>query len=319
MEYTEFSAEISDEELSEEIKKIQKQNGRKVPVEDRPAKEGDTVVIDFDGYVDGKQFDGGKAEDYTLVLGSHSFIDTFEDQIAGHNIGDEFDVNVTFPDTYQEKSLENKPAVFKCKLKEIKEEVFPEIDDEFAAEVSEFDTLEEYKEDLKTNLLEKKLETEKNKAKDEILEKITEASEMEIPEVMVTERARVQARNVQMDLQNYGIQFDQYLGMLGMTAEQFLEQQKPGALKMIKGRLVLEAIAKAEGLEATEEDVQKQFEEMAQVYRMDVDKVKEAIVGDELEDLKIDIMCTKASDFILENGKAVPAKEEEPAEEKTEE
>lgn len=330
LEYTEFSAEVSDEEVQTELERTQKQNGRKVPVEDRPAQDGDEVSIDFDGYVNGRQFDGGKAEGYTLVLGSHSFIDTFEDQVIGHNPGDEFDVNVTFPDVYQSKELEGKPAVFKCRLNEIKKEVLPEIDDEFAAEVSEFDTLDEYKEDVRAQLLKKKTESAKNTAKDEIIEKAVANAQMDIPDVMVEEQARSIARNIQMNMQQYGIAFDQYLEMMGQTEAQFLNAQKPSALKSIKSRLVLEAIAKAEGLEATEEDIEEQYSEMAEAYQMAVEKIKEAISDEEKEDLKADIAATKASDFLLSNGKAVPKKEEaaeapeeeapsEPAEEAAEE
>lgn len=316
LEYTEFSVEVSDEEIDKEIEKVREQNSRMVPVEDRPAAEGDTVEIDFDGYVDGKQFDGGKAENYSLELGSHSFIDNFEDQIAGHNAGDEFEVNVTFPDTYGTKELEGKPAVFKCKLNEIKTKVLPDVDDEFAAEVSEFDTLEEYRTDVKAGLEKKKYEDAKNKAIDELLTKAVANAEMDIPDVMVREQAKVGAQNMQMNLQQYGIGMDQYLQMLGMSYEQFVESQKPSARKLIQSRLLLDAIAKAEGLEATKEDIDKQFEEMAEVYQMTVEKVREVYIGDEYEDLKADIAVNKASELLFANGVAVPApvKEEEETE-----
>ncbi len=314
LEYTEFSVEASEEDITREIEAEREKNSRQVPVEGRPAQDGDTVTIDFDGYVDGKQFDGGKAEGYGLVLGSHSFIDTFEDQIVGHNIGDEFDVNVTFPDQYGTKALEGKPAVFKVKLHEIKEKSLPELDDEFAAEVSEFDTLEEYKADVKTKIEERKLNDAKNRAKDQLIAKVVETSEMEIPEVMINEQADTASRQMQMNLQQYGISMQQYLDMLGQTPQQYFESQKPGALRTIQSRLVLEAIAKAEGLEASEDDVQEQYNEMAEVYQMSVEKIMDAISPEELEDLKSDIAASKAADFLFDNATAVaaPAEEETP-------
>lgn len=318
LEYTEFTIEVSDEEIEKEIEKVREQNSRMIPVEDRPAAEGDTVELDFDGYVEGKQFDGGKCENYSLELGSHSFIGDFEEQIEGHNAGDEFEVNVTFPEEYGAKELAGKPAVFKCRLNEIKTKELPEVDDEFAAEVSEFDTLEEYKEDVKKNLADKKTEDAKNNAINELIEKAVENAEMDIPDVMVLEQAKVGAQNMAMNLQQYGMEMDQYLQMLGMTYDQFVISQKPSALKLIQSRLILGAIAKAEGLEATEEDITEQFEQMAEVYNMSVEKVREVYIGDEYEDLKEDIAVNKASNLLFECGVAAPAPAAEEKEEETE-
>lgn len=321
LEYTAFTVDVTDEDVDKEIQNAREQNSRKVKVTDRPAQDGDKVYLAFEGFVDGKTFDGGKADNYGLVLGSHSFIDTFEEQICGHNVGESFDVNVTFPDTYATKELEGKPAVFKCTLNEIEETILPEADDEFASEISEFETFEEYKADLKKSIETRKTNDAKNKAKDELLQKASDNAEMILPDAMVNEQAQTLARQMQMNLQQYGIGMEQYLEMLGQTPEQFLAAQRPYAVKTIKGRLTLEAIAQAEGLLATEEDVNKQFEEMAEAYNMEVEKVREAISADEIEDLKHDIAANKAAEFLFENGVAVeaPAEEEETEENAAEE
>lgn len=321
LEYTAFTVDVTDEDVDKEIQNAREQNSRKVKVTDRPAQDGDKVYLAFEGFVDGKTFDGGKADNYGLVLGSHSFIDTFEEQICGHNVGESFDVNVTFPDTYATKELEGKPAVFKCTLNEIEETILPETDDEFASEISEFETFEEYKADLKKSIETRKTNDAKNKAKDELLQKASDNAEMILPDAMVNEQAQTLARQMQMNLQQYGIGMEQYLEMLGQTPEQFLAAQRPYAVKTIKGRLTLEAIAQAEGLLATEEDVNKQFEEMAEAYNMEVEKVREAISADEIEDLKHDIAANKAAEFLFENGVAVeaPAEEEETEENAAEE
>ena len=310
LEYTAYTVEVTDEDVDKEIKEAQEKNGRTAEVTDRAAKDGDKVYINFDGYVDGKAFDGGKAENYGLVLGSHSFIDTFEDQIVGHNVGDAFDVNVTFPDTYASKELEGKAATFKVELISIEETILPELDDEFASEVSEFDTFAEYKEDVKKNIEKRKTNDAESKAKDELLQKAGDNAEMIIPDQMVNEQARSLAQQMAMNMQNYGISFDQYLQMIGQTADQYIATQRPYAVKTIKGRLTLEAIAEAEGLLATDEEVEQQFQEMADAYHMEVAKIKEAISAEELEDLKHDIAANKAAAFLLENGVAVEAKEE---------
>lgn len=319
LEYTAYTVEVTDEEIDQEIEADRKKNGRTVEVTDRAAQDGDKVYINFDGYVDGKQFEGGKAENYGLVLGSHSFIDTFEDQIVGHNVGDAFDVNVTFPDTYASKELEGKPAVFKVELISIEQTILPELDDEFASEVSDFETFAEYKDDVRKTIEKRKTNDAETKAKDELLQKAGDNAEMTIPDAMVNEQARTLARQMAMNMQNYGISMDQYLQMLGQTEDQFVATQRPYAVKTIKGRLTLEAIAEAEGLLATDEDVEEQMNEMAKAYNMDVAKIKEAISAEEMEDLKHDIAANKAADFLLSNGVAVEAPEEPAAEEESKE
>ena len=317
IEYTAADTTVSDEEVEEELEKTRELNSRRVPVTDRPAQMDDIADIDFDGYVDDKPFEGGKSEGYTLTLGSHSFIDTFEDQICGHNVGDEFDVNVTFPEDYHAKELAGKPAVFKCKLNDLKVKELPELDDEFAAEVSEFDTLDEYKTDVRKGLEDKKKEAAKAEAEREIIKKIVDNSKMEIADLMVDMQVRQQADEFAYRMESQGIPMDQYLQLVGQTREKFLSDLRPHALQTIKERLVLEAIAKAENLEATEEDLEAEIQKMADMYKMDLDKVKELVTDKEKDSMKEDIAVNKAADFVYENGVAVekPAEEETPAEE----
>ena len=311
LEYTAFSVEVTDEDIAKEIETEQKKNGRTQEVTDRAAQEGDKVYLAFDGYVDGKPFDGGKADNYGLVLGSHSFIDTFEDQVAGHNTGDAFDVNVTFPDTYASKELEGKPAVFKCVLNKIEATELPTVEE--VAEDLGFDSADAYKADVAKSIETRKTNDAMAKAKDELIQKAADNAEMILPDQMVNEQAQALARQMTMNMQQYGISMEQYLQMIGQTEEQFIQTQRPYAVKTIKGRLTLEAIAQAEGLTATDEDVEKQFAEMAEAYKMDIEKVREAIGAEELEDLKHDIAANKASDFLFENGVAVEAPAEEEA------
>ena len=318
IEYTKISTEVTDEEVDKEIERTRDLNSRQVPVEDRAAQEGDIVDIDFEGTVDGKTFDGGKATGYTLTLGSHSFIDTFEEQIAGHNIGDEFDVNVTFPEDYQAADLSGKPAVFKCKLNGIKVKEVPELDDEFASEVSEFDTLDEYKADVKKGLEEHRASEAKSVAQREILQKVVENSEMEIPELMLDAQANQAAQDFAMRMQSQGIALEQYLQLVGQTPETFMEQIRPHALQQTKERLVLEAIANAENIEPTEEDIETELKKMADMYGMDLEKAKELMSDQETEQMKKDLATSKAAQFLYENGKGVE-KKEEPKEEKKEE
>ncbi len=319
VEYTKVDAVVTDEEVNAEIERTRELNSRQVPVEDRAAKEGDIVDIDFDGSVDGKAFDGGKATGYTLTLGSHSFIDTFEEQIAGHNIGDEFDVNVTFPEDYQAADLSGKAAVFKCKLNGIKVKEMPELDDEFASEVSEFDTLDEYKADVKKNMQARKEENAKADAQKEILKKVVEDSEMEIPELMIDAQANQAAQDFAMRMQSQGIALDQYLQLVGQTPETFMEQIRPHALQQTKERLVLEAIAKAENIEPSDEDIETELKKMADMYGMDVEKAKELMADQEKDQMRKDLATSKAADFLYENGKAVEKKEEPKKEEAKEE
>ena len=324
IEYTATDLTVTDEEVDQDIERTRELNSRRVPVEGRPAQMGDIADIDFDGYVDDKQFDGGKAEGYTITLGSHSFIDTFEDQIVGHNIGDEFDVNVTFPEDYHAEELKGKPAVFKCKLNDLKVKELPELDDEFAAEVSEFDTLEEYKADIRKGIEVRKKDAAKADAEREIVKKIAEAAQIDVAEPMIDAQARQSADDFAMRMESQGIPMDQYLQLVGQTREKFMEDIRPHALQTIRERLVLEAIAKAEEIEVTEEDVEAEVKKMAESYGMDVEKMKEFLSEKEKEGMKVDIAVSRAADFVYEHGVAVEKPEEEapaeeaPAEEKAE-
>lgn len=324
IEYTAADIAVTDAEIDEDIERTRELNSRRVPVEGRPAQMGDIADIDFDGYVDDKPFEGGKSEGYTITLGSHSFIDTFEDQICGHNIGDEFDVNVTFPEDYHAEELKGKPAVFKCRLNDLKTKELPELDDEFASEVSEFDTMEEYRADIRKGIEERKKEGAKGDAIREIVKKVVDGSSMEVAELMIDAQARQSADDFAMRMQSQGISMDQYLNLVGQTREKFMEDIRPHALETIKERLVLEAIAKAENIEVTEEDVEAEIQKMADMYKMDLEKAKELLSDKEKESIKEDLAVSKAADFIYENGVAVekPAEEERaeeaPAEEKAE-
>ena len=311
LEYTAADLSVPEEEVEKELERVRELNSRRVPVDGRAAKEGDIVDIDFEGFIDGKDFQGGKAEGYVLTLGSHSFIDTFEEQIAGHSVGDEFDVNVTFPEDYQAEDLAGKPAVFKCKLNDIKSKELPEIDDEFASEVSEFDTLEEYKEDIRKKFRERKETEAKSAAESELVGKLVAASEMDIPDLMLDAQAQQSAQDFAMRMESQGIQFEQYLNLVGQTPEKFMEDIRPHALATIQQRLVLEAVAKAENIEITEEMIDEELKKMADAYGMELDKLKEMVSDKEIEGMKVDLAVSKAADFLYDNGVAVEPKEEE--------
>lgn len=316
LEYTAADITVPEEEVDKELERVRELNSRRVPVDGRAAKEGDIVDIDFEGFIDGKDFQGGKAEGYVLTLGSHSFIDTFEDQIAGHSVGDEFDVNVTFPADYQAEDLAGKPALFKCKLNDIKSKELPEIDDEFASEVSDFETLEEYKEDIRKKFRERKEQEAKTEAQNELVKKLVENCEMDIPDLMLDAQAEQSARDFAMRMESQGIPFEQYLNLVGQTQEKFMEDIRPSALQTLKSRLALEAVAKAENIEITEEMIDEELQKMADAYQMELDKVKEFMGEAEKESMKTDLAVSKAADFLYENGVAVEAKKEEaPAEE----
>lgn len=296
VEKTEVS--VSDEEIETELNRVREQNARILTVEDRPVADGDETVIDFEGFVDGTPFAGGKGEDYKLVIGSHSFIDTFEEQLIGKNVGEETEVNVTFPQEYHAQELAGRPAVFKVKIKGITAKELPELDDEFAMDVSEFDTLAEYKEDIRKNLLEKKEKEAKYAKEDAVVDKIIEASTMEIPDAMVDTQTRQMAEEYAQRLQMQGLSLEQYFKFTGMNANSFMENLKPQALKRIQCRLVLEAVAKAENIEVSDEELEKEYETMAQSYRMEKEKLIELISEKEKEQIKMDIAVQKAVDIV---------------------
>ena len=292
---------VTDDEVDEEIKKELNKNSRRVDVTDRAAKNGDIVLIDYSGSVDGEKFDGGTAEDHRLELGSHSFIDTFEDQIEGHNIGDEFDVNVTFPEDYHEKSLEGKQAVFAVKLKGITEKQVPELDDDFVSDVSEFDTVEDYKADIKQSLEDKKKAAARRKKEDETVKALVEDSRMEIPQPMIDTEADQLIQGYDSRMRSQGLDLKQYLQYTGMTAEKLKDDMKEQAKLNIESRLVLEAVADAEKIEVSDEEIEKEIQEMADNYGMPLDSMKSLITDNERKSISTDLKIKKAVDLIIES------------------
>ena len=290
--------EVTDEEVDTEINRVRESNARMIDIDDRAAQDGDTVVIDFDGYVDGKQFEGGKAEDYSLVLGSHSFIDNFEEQLEGKNIGEDVTVNVTFPENYQAEELQGKPAEFKVKIKEIKVKELPELDDDFEQDVSNFDTIAEYKEDLKKKLAENKEEALKREREETVIGKIIENAQMDIPEQMVEAQTRQMTQEFAQRLSSQGLSIDQYMQFTGLTPQKMIEELKPQALKRIQSRLVLEAVVAAENIETSEDELNKEIENMASMYQMEVDKLKEVIGEEEKKQISLDLAVQKAVEMV---------------------
>lgn len=298
-------------DVNAEIDKVREQNSRMITVENRGIKKDDTAVIDFEGFVDGEAFQGGKGEDYPLVIGSHSFIDDFEDQLIGKKVGEEVEVNVNFPEEYHEASLKGKPALFKVAIKEIKMKELPKLDDEFASEVSEFETLKDYKASVKKSLTEKKKEEVKREKENEVIEKVVENITVDIPAAMIDEQVQQMVQEFASRIASQGIAFEQYMQMTGMTPEALMGQMKPEAEKRIKTRLTLEAIVKAENIKATAKDIDKEIENMANMYQMEVDKVKEMIGDAQKEQIAMDVAVQKAVDFVVKNAVEVEKNEEE--------
>lgn len=299
VEVSKADTEVTDADIEEELKKVQDQNSRTVSVEDRAVKDGDMTVIDFEGFVDGTAFDGGKGENYPLTIGSHSFIDNFEEQLIGMNIGEEKEINVTFPEDYHAENLKGKPAVFKVSVKEIKEKQLPELDDDFAQDVSDFDTLAEYKEDLKKKVSERKEADAKSKKESEVLEKVVEAAKMDIPQAMIDTQVNRMVEDFAARLQQQGLSVEQYFQYTGLTPDKIMEDMKPEALKRIKNSLVLEAIAKAENIEVSDEELEEELKKMADMYKMEVEKIKEFMQEAEQKQMKDDIAVQKAVDLIV--------------------
>lgn len=299
VEVAKCDTEVTDEDVNEELTKVQNQNSRTVTVEDRAVKDGDMTVIDFEGFVDGVAFEGGKGENYPLTIGSHSFIDTFEDQIVGMNIGDEKEINVTFPEDYHVEDLKGKPAMFKVKVNEIKEKQLPELDDDFAQDVSDFDTLAEYKEDLKKTIAERKEKEAKAKKEDEAIAKIIESSKMDLPEAMVNTQVNRMVEEFAQRLQQQGLSIDQYFQYTGMTADKIVEEMKPEAVKRIQSRLVLEAIVKAENIEVSDDEFEAELQKMADAYGMEIEKIKEFMGEYESKQIREDVAIQKAVELIV--------------------
>ena len=291
--------EVTDADVEAELKKVQ------VSVEDRAVADGDQTVIDFEGFVDGKAFEGGKAEDYTLVIGSHSFIDTFEDQLIGKNIGEDVEVNVTFPAEYHAAELAGKPATFKVKIKEIKMKELPELNDEFASEVSEFETLDAYKEDVKNKLAETKQAQATAENENNVVQKVVDNAQMDIPAPMVDEQVRNMIEDYARRLQSQGISFDQYLQFTGSTIEQLQEQMRPQAELRLRTRLVLEAVVAAEKIEPSDELVEAEIKKMSENYKMDAEQIKTIMGEAGMAQMKADMAVQEAVDFLVAEAKLV--------------
>lgn len=305
VEVEKADAEVTDEDVEKELKKVQDQNSRLLTIEDRPVADGDETVIDFEGFVDGAAFDGGKGEDYPLTIGSHSFIDTFEEQLIGKNIGEECEVNVTFPTEYHAENLAGKPATFKVTVKEIKVKELPELNDEFAGEVSEFETLDEYKADLKAKLAESKQKAAAAENENRVVAKVVENAAMEIPQAMIDSQAENMVNDYGRRMQSQGLSLQQYMQYTGMTIENLKDQMKPQAEKNIRTRLVLEAVAKAENIEVSEEAVDAELQKMADAYKMELDKLKSYMGENEKKQMKEDLAVQEAVDFLVAEAKLV--------------
>ena len=299
VEVQKTKSEVTEEDIETEIKRAREKNSRLITVEDRGIEDGDQVTIDFDGSVDGKRFEGGKAEDYPLTIGSHTFIDNFEEQLIGKTTGEECEVNVTFPAEYHVEELKNKPAVFKVKVKEIQRKELPEANDDFASEVSDFDTMEEYKKDLTEKLQAEKIEAAKTADEDKVVAKVIENATMEIPDQMVEEQVNGMVNDYARRLESQGISFKQYVEITGMTAEKMMEDMKPQALKRIQTRLVLEAVAKAEDIQVSDEEFDAELQKMADMYKMELSQIKEFMGEFEGKQIRSDIAIQKAVDLIV--------------------
>ena len=305
VEVEKADAAVTAEDVEAELKRVQEQNARLLTVEDRPVADGDQTVIDFEGFVDGKGFEGGKAEDYPLTIGSHSFIDTFEEQLIGKNIGEECEVNVTFPTEYHAAELAGKPAMFKVTVKEIKVKELPALDDEFASEVSEFDTLDEYKQDIEKKLQERKEKAAASQNEDRVVAKVVENASMEIPEKMIDAQVDNMLRETAQRMQSQGLSMDLYMKYTGMTADQMKDQMRPEAVKRIQTRLVLEAVAKAENIETSEEKLDEEIAKMAEAYKMEADKLKSYMTDSDKDQMKQDLAVQAAVDLLVSEAKLV--------------
>ena len=297
--------EVTEADIDEAIGKEQDKNSRLVTVEDRAAENGDTVKINFDGTMDGVAFEGGKGENYPLVLGTGNFIEGFEDQIVGHSTGDEFDVNVTFPENYHAKDLAGKPAVFKCELLEIQRKEFPEVNDEFASEVSEFDTLEEYKADLRKKLEDAKMKSAAAQNENNVIAKVCENAQIDIPAPMIEMQTEQMIDDYARRMQSQGLPLDQYMQYTGMTMDKLKDQFRPQAERNLKTRLVLEEVAKAENIQVSEEAVDAEIKKMAEAYKIEPEKMKEYLGDAEKENITMDLKVQEAVDFLVAEAKLV--------------
>ena len=301
VEVDKFSNRVTAKEIDAKLEEERNKNARTVNVEGRPVQKDDEVILDFEGFVDGVAFDGGKGENYSLTIGSNTFIPGFEDQLIGVEAGKEVEVNVTFPEDYHEESLKGKPAVFKCTVHEIKAKELPELDDEFASEVSEFDTLEELKADIKAKIKEQKNAEGKSAQQEQALDTIIAATEMDIPDAMVETEARQMVDSFGQRIQQQGLTMQQYMQFTGMDTEKMLEEMRPQAMKRIQTRLVLEAIVAAENMVTSDERLDEEIAKMAEMYSMEADQLKSYMGDAEKEQMKKDIAVEDAVQFILDN------------------
>ena len=307
---------VSDEEVNEELERQRKLGARDVTVTDRAIQKDDIVKLDYEGSIDGVPFEGGKDEGHLLTIGSGAFIPGFEDGLIGKKTGEDCEVKVTFPDEYHADELAGKEAVFKCHIHEIRAKELPELNDEFASDISEYETLAEFKDSLRKQMEENKEKDARLKREDECVEALIEDSEMELPDAMVETQQRQMVNDMSMQLSMQGLNMQQYMQMTGSTRDTLMEQARPQAIQRIKARLVLEEVAKKENIEATDEDFEKKLEEMAKQYRMDLEKVKELTGDREEKQIREDIVVEKAAQFLVDNAKATkePKKEDEKAE-----
>ncbi len=299
---------VTDEEVDAEIEREREKSARNVTVDDRPVEDGDMTTLDFEGFVDGVAFEGGKGESYPLTIGSGAFIPGFEEQLIGAKIGEETEVKVTFPEDYQAEHLQGKEAVFKCTVKEIRKKELPELNDEFASDVSEFETLAEYREDVKKNLEEQKKKDAEAQKEDAAVKAAVEDSEMDIPEAMLETQQKRMVEEFAQRITMQGLSMEQYFQFTGTDYQQMVEQVKPQAEERIRSRLVLEAVAKAEKLEITDEEYEDELKTMADVYQMELEKVKELMDNRAEKDIKLDLLVKKAAAFIADNAKESKAK-----------
>ena len=303
-----IETEVTEEEVDAQIEKERENNARNVTVDDRPVEDGDMTTLDFEGFVDGEAFEGGKGESYPLTIGSGAFIPGFEEQLVGAKIGEETEVKVTFPEDYQAEHLQGKEAVFKCTVKEIRKKELPELNDEFASDVSEFDTLAEYRADVRKNLEEQKAKDAKREREDAAVKAAVEDSEMEIPEAMLETQQKQMVDEFAQRITMQGISMEQYLQMTNTNYQQMVDRVKPQAEERIRSRLVLEAVAKAEKLDATDEEYEEELKVMADVYQMETDKVRDLMGEREKKGILQDLAVRKAAEFITENAKESKAK-----------
>ncbi len=315
LEATKKAVSVTDADVDEEIKKVQDRDARMVTVEDRPAQNGDSVVIDFEGFLDGVPFEGGKAENHTLSLGSGQFIPGFEEQVVGHSTGEEFDVNVTFPEDYHAQELKGKPVVFKVKLHEIKKKELPEVDDDFVKDVSSFDTLAEYRDDIRKKLLESREKAANDEMENQLIDKLVDLVKGEIPEAMYQNKINEDIRDFGYRLQSQGLDLQTYLKYTGKDKDSIRDSFRPQAERQVKVRLALEKIAKLEGIKPADEDIGKEYEKLAKAYEMDLEKVKGLVAK---EDLAMDLAVEQAVKIVRDNAKVTEVKEEEKKEEKEE-